>query len=361
MKKFRRAAGLLMASAMVLSLAACSSSSESTSAAASSAAAESKSEAASEASSAAAEEKAAEGESASLADATKVDLSGKTVGFAQTDSMSAWRTTETDSIKEYVEDAGGTFIVKDAGGDIATQETDIRDLVAAGVDYLVVAPLENNGLQGALQEAMDNEIPVILVDRAIDGEAGTHYTTAIMSDFVWEGEQCAKALTEALPDGGNVVIINGGYDSSTSTDRQQGFVDNLDSSKFKIVAEQDGEWLMDKAQAVMENILQAQGGENIDAVFAVTDDMIQGAKKAIEAAGLKPGTDILTLGIDGTRAAFEDVAAGVQLASCTCSPYFGPVVLDTIGKLEAGETVPDKITNEDTLYTKDNVQVDLGY
>ena len=77
-------------------------------------------------------------------------LAGKTVGFSQTDSMSAWRTTETDSIKEYVENAGGSFIVKDAGGDIATQEADIRDLVAAGVDYLVVAPLEDNGLQGAL-------------------------------------------------------------------------------------------------------------------------------------------------------------------------------------------------------------------
>lgn len=288
-------------------------------------------------------------------------LAGKKVGFAQTDSMSSWRTTETDSIKKYIEEAGGEFIVKDAGGDIATQETDVRDLVAAGVDYLIVAPLESNGLQGALQEAMESNIPVILVDRAIDGEAGTHYTTAIMSDFLWEGEQCAKALSEALPDGGNVVIINGGYDSSTSTDRQDGFVKALDPSKFTIIAEQDGEWLMDKAQAVMENIIQAQGGENIDAVFAVTDDMIQGAKTALEAAGLEPGKDVLTVGIDGTRAAFEDVAAGKQLASCTCSPYFGPIVLDTITKIIDGENVPANITNEDTLYTIDNVDVDLGF
>lgn len=289
------------------------------------------------------------------------DLTGKTVGFSQTDSMSSWRTTETDSIKEAVEAAGGTFIVKDASGDIATQETDVRDLIAAGVDFLVVAPLENNGLQGALQEAMENGIPVILVDRAVDGEAGVHYTTAIMSDFVWEGEQCAKALMEALPDGGNIVIINGGYDSSTSTDRQKGFVDALDPDKYIIVAEQNGEWLMDKAQAAMENILQSQGGENIDAVFAVTDDMIQGAKRAIEAAGFVPGTDILTVGIDGTRAAFEDIEAGVQLASVTCSPYFGPIVVETIAKIMNGETVPENIVNEDTLYTIDNVEVELGY
>lgn len=288
-------------------------------------------------------------------------LEGKTVGFSQTDSMSAWRTTETDSIQEYVENAGGEFIVKDAGGDIATQESDIRDLTAAGVDYLVVAPLEDNGLQGALLEAMENEIPVILVDRAIEGEAGTHFTTAIMSDFVWEGEQCAKAITEALPEGGNIVIINGGYDSSTSTDRQEGFVNGLDPDKYKIVAEQDGEWLMDKAQAVMENILQAQGGENIDAVFCVTDDMVQGAMNAIDAAGLTPGKDILTVGIDGTRAAFEAIESGRQLASCTCSPYFGEIVVSTITQLINGEDVPAHITNEDTLYTKENVVVDLGF
>lgn len=288
-------------------------------------------------------------------------MAGKTIGFSQTDSMSAWRTTETDSIKEYVEAAGGEFIVKDAGGDIATQETDIRDLIAIQVDYLIVAPLEDNGLQNALKEAMEQNIPVILVDRLVAGEANVHYTTAIMSDFTWEGEQCGNALAQALPDGGNVVIINGGYASSTSTDRQAGFVNALDSSKFTIIAEQDGEWLMDKAQSVMENILQAQGGENIDAVFCVTDDMAQGAKHAIEAAGFEPGADILTLGIDGTRAAFEDIAAGKQLASCTCSPYFGPIVAETIGKLSAGEAVPEKITNTDTLYTIDNVVVELGY
>ncbi|MCB6610996.1 ABC transporter substrate-binding protein [[Clostridium] symbiosum] len=348
----RKMIAMVMAATMALSLTACGSSSKPAETAApateAAAPAEGKTEAA------APEEKTEAPEGAKV-------LEGKKVGFAQTDSMSAWRTTETDSIKEYVENAGGEFIVKDAGGDIATQESDIRDLVAAGVDYLVVAPLENNGLQGALQEAMESNIPVILVDRAIDGDAGTHYTTAIMSDFIWEGEQCAKALTEALPDGGNVVIINGGYDSSTSTDRQDGFVKGLDSSKFKVVAEQDGEWLMDKAQAVMENIIQAQGGENIDAVFCVTDDMVQGAMNAIEAAGLKPGEDILTLGIDGTRAAFEAVEDGRQLASCTCSPYFGEIVVDTISKIIGGEEVPAHITNEDTLYTKDNVKVELGF
>ena len=287
-------------------------------------------------------------------------LAGKTVGFSQTDSMSSWRTTETDSIKAAVEAAGGTFVVKDAQGDIATQASDIADLIALGVDYLVVAPLEDNGLQDVLAEAMAAEIPVILVDRAIAGEAGVHYTTAIASDFVWEGAQCAAALNAALPEGGNVVIINGGYESSTSTDRQKGFVEGLNDN-FTIVAGQNGNWLMADAQDVMENIIQAQGGENIDAVYAVTDDMIQGAMNAIVANNLVPGQDILTMGIDGTRAALEAVEAGTQLASCTCTPYFGPIVVETITALLNGEEVAPAIVNPDTLYTKDNVDVSVGF
>ena len=343
-----------LSGAMALSLTACGSSQTAATTATTAA-----TEAAKE--TAAATEAAKEATEAPATEAAEgASLSGITVGFAQTDSMSSWRTTETDSIKAAVEAAGGEFIVKDAQGDIATQASDISDLVAAGVDYLVVAPLEDNGLQDVLVEAMECDIPVILVDRAIAGEAGTHYTTAIASDFVWEGEQCAKALNEALPDGGNVVIINGGYESSTSTDRQAGFVNNLNDN-FKVVAEQNGNWLMADAQDVMENIIQAQGGENIDAVFAVTDDMVQGAMNAITANNLKPGEDILTLGIDGTLAALEAVEGGTQLASCTCTPYFGPIVVETITKLMNGEDVDTAIVNPDTLYTKDNVDVSVGF
>ena len=169
-----------------------------------------------------------------------------------------------------------------------------------------------------------------------------------------------KYLRMMMPEGGNVVIINGGYESSTSTDRQKGFVEALNDN-FTIVAEQNGNWLMADAQDVMENVIQAQGGENIDAVFAVTDDMVQGAMNAIVANNLVPGTDILTLGIDGTLAALEAVQAGTQLASCTCTPYFGPIVVETITALINGEEVATAIVNPDTLYTIDNVDVNVGF
>ncbi len=289
-------------------------------------------------------------------------LSGKTVGFSQTDSQSAWRIAETDSIKKSVEEAGGKLIVKDAKGDLATQESDVNDLVAAGVDYLIAAPLESEGLQSALQEAMSAEIPVILVDRKVEGEVGVDFTTAITSDFIWEGEQSAKALVEALGDeGGNVVTIQGGLGSSTAIERQEGFVQGIKGSKVKILVDQSADdWLMDTAQSLMENILQAKG-DQIDAVYCHTDDMAQGAIKAIEAAGYKPGEDILVLGIDGSKVALEAVKAGKQLSSATCSPYFGPIVVETMEKIINGEDIEASMVVEDTLFTKDNVDVSQGF
>lgn len=289
-------------------------------------------------------------------------LSGITVGFSQTDSQSAWRIAETDSIKDSVEEAGGKLIVKDASGDLATQESDINDLIAANVDYLIVAPLESEGLQSALQEAMNSGIPVILVDRKVEGKPGEEFTTAITSDFVWEGEQSAKTLIEALGEnGGNVVAIQGGLGSSTAIDRQKGFEKGLKGSNVKIIVDQSADdWLMDTAQKIMENVLQAKG-KDIDAVYCHTDDMAQGAIKAIEAAGLKPGEDILVVGIDGSKAALKSVEEGKQLASVTCSPYFGPIVVETIEKIKNGDEVEDAIINEDVVYTKDNVDVSKGF
>ena len=104
----KKMVALAMAATMALSLTACGSS-------------EKPAETAAPATEAAAP---AEGSSeAAPAESTesKKALEGKKVGFAQTDSMSAWRTTDTDSIKEYDENAGGEFIVKDSGGDIDTQ------------------------------------------------------------------------------------------------------------------------------------------------------------------------------------------------------------------------------------------------
>lgn len=296
-------------------------------------------------------------------EASEVDLSvlkGLTVGFSQCDNANSWRIAETDSMQATADELGVTLVYTDAATDIAKQASDIEDMVAQGIDYLVVAPQEEDGLQAALKSAMDAGIPVILVDRGINGTAGNEYTTAIMSDFVWEAEQVAKTFIEDGGGKGNVVILQGTQGATSTIDRQEGFMNAIEDTELVVVADQVADYVMDKGQEVMENILQAQGDE-IDYVFCHNDDMALGAIQAIEAAGYVPGEDIKVGGIDGPAAAMEAILAGKQLCSCSCSPLFGPIAFETIARLEAGEEVPTEIKNEDTLYTIENASVEAGF
>lgn len=287
-------------------------------------------------------------------------LSGLKVGFSQCDNMNSWRIAETESMEASAKENGVELVFTDASGDIAKQASDVEDMVAQGVDYIVIAPQEEDGLQSALKSAMDADIPVILVDRGINGTAGEDYTVAIMSDFVWEAEQVANKFIEATGGKGNCVILQGTQGATSTNDRQEGFMKAIEGTEIKVVADQVANYTMAEGQSVMENILQAQG-DDIDMVFAHNDDMALGAIEAIKAAGYKPGEDIIVGGIDGPAAAMEAILAGEQLCSCSCSPLFGPIAFETIAKLESGQEVPAEIKNEDTLYDINNADVSLGF
>ncbi len=288
------------------------------------------------------------------------NLSGLKVGFAQCDTASSFRIAETESIEKSAAENNVTLITTDAKGDIAKQASDVEDMIAQGVDYIIIAPQEEDGLQNALKEAMDQGIGVVLIDRSVKGDAGVHFSTAIMSDFVWEAEQAAKKIIETTDGKGNVVILQGSPGATATTDRQSGFMKAIEGTDLKVIADQPAGFLMAEAQSVMENILQAKGDE-IDVVYCHNDDMALGALAAIKAAGYKPGEDILVVGIDGAAAAMEAILAGEMLCTVSCNPRFGPIAFETISKLEAKTEVPAKITNEDTVYDKSNADPALGF
>jgi ABC-type sugar transport system substrate-binding protein len=298
--------------------------------------------------------------SAAFAEAPDMSvLKGLTVGFSQCDNANSWRVAETNSMKEVAEKYGINSIITDAGGDIAKQASDIQDLIAQGVDFLVVAPQQEDGLQASIADAMDKGIPVILIDRTINGEAGVDYTAEIMSDFVWEAQQIGKVILDATGGEGNIVIIQGTQGATSTIDRQTGFMDTIKNSNLKVVVDQVGEYTLAGGQSVMETVLQAWG-DDIAAVYCHNDDMALGAVAAIKQAGYDPAKFNIC-GIDSPKTALEAVAAGEMLASCSCSPLFGEASYALIAKIKAGLPYELKNQNEDTLYTKDNVDVSKGF
>ena len=91
-----------------------------------------------------------------------------TVGFAQTESESGWRSANTESMNAaFSEENGFELIFNAADNDPAAQIAAVRSFINQGVDAIVIAPIVEDGWEDVLQEAADAGIPVILEDRTV--------------------------------------------------------------------------------------------------------------------------------------------------------------------------------------------------
>ena len=273
-------------------------------------------------------------------------LQGLKVGFAQMENNVSWRVAETKSVQDEAKRLGVELIYTDAQSSTAKQVSDVEDMVAQGVKYIILPPREEEGLQPALDKAKAAGIPVILIDRTVKGD---DYTTLIASDFIDEGERAGKWMIDKLGGSGNVVVLEGTQGATSTIDRQKGFEQAINGTGVKIIAQQTAEYTLSEGRRVMENIIQAQG-DNINAVYAHNDDMALGAIQAMKAAGIQPGKDVIVVSVDGAKAALQSIIAGELGCTVQCSPFFGPIAFETIAKLEAGEKVPRYIQNEDLLF-----------
>jgi simple sugar transport system substrate-binding protein len=75
-------------------------------------------------------------------------------------------------------------------------------------------------------------------------------------------------------------------------------------------------------------------------LYAHNDDMAIGAIQAIEEAGLKPGKDVLVIGVDAVKGAFEAMVAGKMNVSVECNPLLGPQLMEASVKAAAGQPLP---------------------
>jgi galactofuranose transport system substrate-binding protein len=272
------------------------------------------------------------------------------VGFSQIGAESAWRTAETESIRSEAEKRGIKLNFSDAQQNQVNQIKALRTFLAQKVDAIILAPVVETGWEPVLKEIKRAKIPVILVDRGIKVSDESLYTTLIASDFVEEGRMAAQWLGRKLNGKGNVVELQGTPGAAPAIDRKKGFEEGLKAfPEMKIIKSQSGDFTRAKGKEVMEAFLKAEG-KNINAVYAHNDDMALGAIQAIEEAGLKPGTDIILVSIDGVRAAFEAMVEGKLNCTVECNPLLGPPAFDAIEAVLAGKPVPKKTIVKDEIF-----------
>lgn len=265
-----------------------------------------------------------------------------TVAFTQIGQESDWRTANTDSVIKAVEAEGWKMVYDDAQQKQENQVKALRNFISQGVDYILFTAVVSTGWEEVLKEVNEAEIPLVLMDRMPDNMADIQYAAAFGGDFVEEGRRMAlwtKNYVEKIGRSGeelNVVILEGTTGADAASGRQQGIMEILEGTpNLKVIASQSGNFTRAEGQPVMESFLKAH--DKIDILLAHNDDMALGAIDAIKAAGKVPGKDIIIVGCDAPKTAFDAIIAGDMNATIECTPLYGPFVVDALKKLMAGE------------------------
>jgi ABC-type sugar transport system substrate-binding protein len=289
----------------------------------------------------------------------KQDTKQLVVGFSQIGAESAWRTAETNSIKAEAAKRGVKLQFSDAQQKQENQIKAIKSFVAQGVDAIILAPVVETGWEPALREAKAARIPVILVDRGVKVTDDSLYTTLIASDFVEEGRMAARWLSKKTGGKCNIVELQGTPGAAPAIDRKKGFEEVLkQNSGMKIIKSQTGDFTRSGGKQVMEAFIKSEGNK-IQAVYAHNDDMALGAIQALEAAGMKPGKDVIVISIDGVKAAFDAMVAGKLNATVECNPLLGPAAFDAVQKAAKGETLPKITVVKDRLFEMQSAAKDI--
>jgi simple sugar transport system substrate-binding protein len=286
------------------------------------------------------------------------------LGFSQVAAEASWDTANAASIRAAARDAGIELRLEDSQRSQEKQVAALRSFVRQRVDVIAFSPVVETGWEVVLREVRSAGIPLILMDRTIEVSDDSLYASLVGSDFVAEGRRAGQWLlehTRNTPGEIGIVELQGTVDSAPANGRNQGFFEVIaPERRYRLVRSASADFNRVRARDLMHEFLHAYG-DRIRVLFAHSDTMALGAIEAIEAAGFKPGSDILVISIEAKREGLEAIVAGKLNVSVECSPMLGPQLMEVVKDVAAGKPVPRRVITKETVFTRENAALELPH
>jgi ribose transport system substrate-binding protein len=187
------------------------------------------------------------------------------VGVSNTLIGNGWREEMICSIKAEALASGkvSKVIVANRNGGPSEQIADLRNLISAGANIIIVNPSDRKALDPVIKQATDKGIVVVAVDQAVD--APTAYV--LSNDQTAYGREGAEALFKKLGGKGNVVEMRGIDGVPADSDRHEGFTEALKKyPDIKVVASVFTGWSYDKAAQETKDLIGS--GKQIDGIWS---------------------------------------------------------------------------------------------
>jgi ribose transport system substrate-binding protein len=203
-----------------------------------------------------------------------------TIGVSNGFTGSEWRTQMIANLEEAFaeyEEQGlvDELIIESDDVDEAGQIEQIRNLVNAGVDAIIVNPNSPDALNAAFDEAAAEGVRIYAVDQAVTSES---VTNVVIDQGEW-AKISAEWLADQVGEGGRVVGVNGIAGHPANEARWNGAQEVLEEAGVEVVAQANANWSQAEGQTATQELLN-QYGDDIDGIWA-QDGVAEGVLRAL--------------------------------------------------------------------------------
>ncbi|MEJ6849124.1 sugar ABC transporter substrate-binding protein [Sinorhizobium fredii] len=282
----------------------------------------------------------------------------ETIGVSMALFDDNFLTVLRNGMQDYAKTLNGVELqVEDAQNDVAKQQSQIQNFIAAGVDAIIVNPVDTDATAAMSKIAADAGIPLVYVNREpVNIDSLPEKQAFVASNEVESGTLETQEVCKMLGGKGKAVVMMGELSNQAARMRTKDIHDVLATDACKgieIVEEQTANWSRTQGADLVTNWLSA--GLEFDAVIANNDEMAIGAIQALKAAGRSMDSVVIG-GVDATQDALAAMAAGdLDVTVFQNAAGQGQGSVDTALKLAKGESVEKKVYIPFELVTKDNL------
>jgi ribose transport system substrate-binding protein len=235
------------------------------------------------------------------------------VGIAMYTLGAPYFAAQVAAAEDQAKKAGCTVYTSDGQNDMGKQISDVEDMVARGINLLILNPRDPEGLVATADSVTAQGVKVVVMDSSINPRAKvvTQVRSSNDQNGFLVGQWLAKAM-QGKPM--KIILLSGDKGNEVGRDRRlgvfrglvEGQLNNEGKAGFEVVGQGWGGWSHEGGLAAMEDLLTAHPDANV--VLGENDSMVRGALKALEAAGK---TDILALAAaDGQKEALALIKEG---------------------------------------------------
>ena len=229
----------------------------------------------------------------------------------------------------------------------------VEDMIARGVDGIVLAPLDKTGLRQVVREAKMAGIPTVCVDSGLEGD---DHVSFVATDNYDGGVAGAGRLADVLDGKGKIIMMRAMVGVESTGAREQGFLDEIAKHEgIEILSEnQYGGVTTESGYQMAENLLNRYRGE-VQGLFTPNESTTFGMLRALTDAGL--AGQLRFVGFDTSeklvQALEEDVLDGLVLQN----PFkMGEEGVKTAVAAAKGEPVQPRVDTGVAVATPENMQ-----